>query len=154
MHRWRFISPLVYASQPLSNHPINGLRMCGTILIFTYQDMQASPRPKWSLFKCLSTSRALFHPPSLAPVGHSLQWNLPTSSLRSNIRYTCADPPPYCSRASSLVILRIRAFSDIPREKITGSRAIAFSSPPSARQRSVVAGISEEYAAGGRGFLR
>ena len=52
------------------------------------------PRPKWSLFKCLSTCRACLHPPSLAPTAQNLKWDLPNSSPRRNIRYTCVDVPP------------------------------------------------------------
>ena len=66
--------------------PHEKVGMCVAIWAFTYHRVQLFPSPKWSLFKCLSASRAFFHPPSSASTGQSLQWNLPVSSLRRRIR--------------------------------------------------------------------
>ena len=65
-----------------------------------------------------SGNRMHFVPSStLSPGVQSLHRDLFTSSLRWGTRYSCVDAPPVCLRASSYVILRIKAVSNIPSQK-------------------------------------
>ena len=136
-----------------------------------YHREQLYPSPKWSRFKCRSTSRAFRHPCSLVPTAQSRQLNLLSSpSLRRSTRYACADPDPdpdarprrswwwsvpAPSSGPLVIVVRVvSACSDTPVAKISGRRAMAAASPPPDRQHSTITRMSGEYAGGGGGRRR